>query len=352
MGDPIFTTKAHVFQIDPDTKKKWLPSSSQAVAVSFYHDNSRGLFRIISIEGSKILVNSTVTSNMNFTKTSQKFGQWSDVRASTVYGLGFPNEQDLAKFVEKFNEVKEATLHDDVTTSSNANGYSTDGKITPSILKMAASQNDAPPGSSSPNLSDSQQEKLRYENDRLKIALTQSSANAKKWEVELQTLRNNNSRLNTALVESAANVEQWKQQLSSLKEENAILKRKVLENDQSSGNIDGLLYELDEVKAKLQAAEKLTDDKNKELNSYRSKIDELTVIEIQNQKLDKKIQVVEDDNGRLKKDVSELKIQLERSKASGGRGNKDLLALQQQLSTKINEMYVMNDHLADLLQVL
>jgi len=34
---------------------------------------------------------------MAFTKTSQKFGQWSDPRANTVYGLGFTSEADLAK---------------------------------------------------------------------------------------------------------------------------------------------------------------------------------------------------------------------------------------------------------------
>ena len=34
---------------------------------------------------------------MTFTKTSQKFGQWSDARASTVYGLGFGSESDLIK---------------------------------------------------------------------------------------------------------------------------------------------------------------------------------------------------------------------------------------------------------------
>lgn len=54
-----------------------------------------------------------------------------------------------------------------------------------------------------------------------------SRANAKKWEVELQTLRNNNLRLNAALMESTTNVEQWKQQLTNLKEENAMLKKKV-----------------------------------------------------------------------------------------------------------------------------
>lgn len=55
------------------------------------------------------VINSTITPNMTFTQTSQKFGQWSDVRANTVYGLGFASESELGKFIEKFNEVKEAT---------------------------------------------------------------------------------------------------------------------------------------------------------------------------------------------------------------------------------------------------
>ena len=36
---------------------------------------------------------------MTFTKTSQKFGQWSDVRANTVYGLGFSSEVELNKVI-------------------------------------------------------------------------------------------------------------------------------------------------------------------------------------------------------------------------------------------------------------
>ena len=94
---PIFTTKAHVFQIDPETKKKWLPVSTQAVPVSFYHDSTRNSYRIISMDGSRALVNSTITANMTFAKTSQKFGQWADVRANTVYGLGFSSELELTK---------------------------------------------------------------------------------------------------------------------------------------------------------------------------------------------------------------------------------------------------------------
>lgn len=94
---PIFTCKAHVFHIDPKTKRSWMPASSTAVNVSFFYDSSRSLYRIISVEGSKAVINSTVTQNMTFTKTSQKFGQWSDIRANTVYGLGFSSEAELGK---------------------------------------------------------------------------------------------------------------------------------------------------------------------------------------------------------------------------------------------------------------
>ena len=54
-----------------------------------------------------------------------------------------------------------------------------------------------------------------------------SSANAKKWETELQTLKNNNARLTAALQESTTNVEEWKKQLNAYKEENVKLRKKV-----------------------------------------------------------------------------------------------------------------------------
>lgn len=117
---PIFTCHAHVFHIDPKTKRTWITASTKAVSVSFFYDSSRNLYRIISVEGSKAVINSTITPNMSFTQTSQKFGQWSDVRANTVYGLGFSSEAELTKFVEKFQEVKEATKS--ALTKTSANG--------------------------------------------------------------------------------------------------------------------------------------------------------------------------------------------------------------------------------------
>ncbi len=94
---PIFTTRAHVFQIDPVTKKTWKPSSTQAVPVSYYHDSAKNSYRIISVDGTKALINTLLLPTMRFTKTSLKFGQWTDAKANTVYGLGFGSENDLAK---------------------------------------------------------------------------------------------------------------------------------------------------------------------------------------------------------------------------------------------------------------
>lgn len=62
---------------------------------------------------------------MSFTQTSQKFGQWSDVRANTVYGLGFSSEAELTKFVEKFQEVKEATKNANQKNTTNGSSAAT-----------------------------------------------------------------------------------------------------------------------------------------------------------------------------------------------------------------------------------
>ncbi|XP_005177424.1 homer protein homolog 2 isoform X1 [Musca domestica] len=295
MGEqPIFTCQAHVFHIDPKTKRTWITASMKAVNVSFFYDSSRNLYRIISVEGTKAVINSTITPNMTFTQTSQKFGQWSDVRANTVYGLGFASEAELTKFVEKFQEVKEATKN----ALKSANGSTavtptTSANTSPISSRTAAmQQNDnaamvdphsvEPPNMSNTNTQNANpdspshkllttaadtkpehvtsapspapmvnvsagggggggsvvgmhtgggaatsEQQLKYENERLKMALAQSCANAKKWEIELATLKNNNLRLTSALQESTANVDEWKRQLHTYKEENIRLKREI-----------------------------------------------------------------------------------------------------------------------------
>ena len=188
--------------------------------VSFFYDSSRALYRIISVEGTKAVINSTITPNMTFTKTSQKFGQWSDVRANTVYGLGFGSEGELNKFIEKFAEVKEATSRagggkangggTGTTPTTSANASPVTGRadkhndnvepqhfphqnqndaVNSNLLKTQLNLgNDSPKKAAldkgpAPNPPLSGEAQLKYENDRLKLALAQSSANAKKWEV-------------------------------------------------------------------------------------------------------------------------------------------------------------------------
>lgn len=51
---PIFSARAHVFQIDPATKRNWLPASKHAVTVSFFYDANRNVYRIISVGGTKV----------------------------------------------------------------------------------------------------------------------------------------------------------------------------------------------------------------------------------------------------------------------------------------------------------
>ncbi|XP_012286048.1 homer protein homolog 2 isoform X2 [Orussus abietinus] len=305
MGEqPIFTCKAHVFHIDPKTKRSWVPASTAAVSVSFFYDSTRSLYRIISVEGSKAVINSTITPNMTFTKTSQKFGQWSDVRANTVYGLGFSSEAELGKFIEKFHEVKEATKIAGTKLQSNSSSVTpaTSANVSPITSRsgMPSSEQDLidPPNSSmiSSNVSASNNPNpnanmisaqnsvssqstespqhqgkstqlnttqggqttemhLKYENDRLKLALAQSSANAKKWEVELSTLKTNNARLTSALQESTANVDEWKRQLQLYKEENSRIKTKYADLEISKiaeGNSEALRLRVEALENELR----------------------------------------------------------------------------------------------------
>ncbi|CAG9863996.1 unnamed protein product [Phyllotreta striolata] len=373
MGEqPIFTCKAHVFHIDPKTKRSWMPASSAAVNVSFFYDSSRSLYRIISVEGQKAVINSTVTPNMTFTKTSQKFGQWSDVRANTVYGLGFSSEAELQKFIDKFNEVKEATRSaiSKVTanggsvvtpvTSANASPISaraataaadssTDNLLEPPGNPMVTSANSKPedeiphPRSHSisgiqSNESPSHQVKvdkgqyntspidmqLKYENDRLKLALAQSSANAKKWEIELATLKSNNARLTSALQESTANVDEWKRQLATLKEENMRLKnRNQLDMDGNKGGGD------------------MTEE------NLRMRVDQL---ELQLDSKNSEIKALQSDNQELQSTIKLAQSELEIAQSTYESQKHVLLTLNQQLLSRIQELAAIHDEMTTALQ--
>ncbi|XP_078314573.1 uncharacterized protein LOC111130409 isoform X8 [Crassostrea virginica] len=393
---PIFTTKAHVFQIDPDTKKNWIPASKSAVSVSYYYDTTRNTYRIISVDGSKAIVNSTITPGMTFTKTSQKFGQWSDPRANTVYGLGFSSEQDLQKFIEKFKEVKEMTRQavsqtPPIPPSTNQNSASqvngNEESQSPSSSKHANSSQprqflhhrssslsamqgttdtskqdvnlkerrnsfNTPnsPNNSSNNAAESQ---LKYENDRLKLALAQSSTNAKKWEVELQTLKNNNARLTAALQESTTNVEEWKKQLAAYKEESGKMKKKIVELEKrqsGSEQVAALQTELQQLTERLERVQLDNQDKQDEINQLSLRLSELSARETQSSTLQNRCKKLEEENDHLRLKVEDLQRQLSERNMSHDQESSELLRLEDQLGNKVTELYEIHEQIISLIR--
>uniref|UniRef100_A0A3Q0S1B7 Homer scaffold protein 3b n=1 Tax=Amphilophus citrinellus TaxID=61819 RepID=A0A3Q0S1B7_AMPCI len=197
---PIFSARAHVFQIDPATKRNWLPASKHAVTVSFFYDATRNVYRIISVGGTKAIINSTVTPNMTFTKTSQKFGQWADSRANTVYGLGFSTEQQLQQ-----------------------------DRHSPPLLTVNG------PGEEKLFRSKSAEVELTAEKERVKKMLSEGSMCEINLEAELFTLQDSNAKLVAALQEANSSVEQWKKQLAEYQEETDRLRDQVAELEAQLG---------------------------------------------------------------------------------------------------------------------
>ncbi|GAB1605152.1 homer protein homolog 2-like isoform X1 [Argonauta hians] len=359
---PLFSCRAHVFHMgDQESKKHWIQISKTAAVVHFYYDNARATYRIISVEDSKAVVNSTVTASMIFTKTSQKFGQWSDVSANIVYGLGFSGEKELNQFHDYFEEVK-------LLTKKNSKGkQEINGGMDHEALKKAGT----PPGNplchtrtsslsslpiSSSNLQDQRrgslsssatslpgnvtEAHLKYENDRLKLALAQSSTNTKKWEVELQTLKANNQRLTTALQESTANVEEWKKQLAAYKEENARLKKRVQELETLSFSSDqnvAAKAELSQLTSRLNQLQLDSTTKMQEIEHLHRRIKELSNAESENAILQAKIQQIESEKEKVIVKAENLQRLLNEAKSSYELENNEVIELHHQLSKQLKD---------------
>ncbi|XP_032646520.1 homer protein homolog 2 isoform X2 [Chelonoidis abingdonii] len=337
---PIFTTRAHVFQIDPSTKKNWVPASKQAVTVSYFYDSTRNSYRIISVDGAKVIINSTITPNMTFTKTSQKFGQWADSRANTVFGLGFSSEQQLTKFAEKFQDIKEAAKlardrsQEKIETSSNHSQES--GRETPSFTR-ASSINGTDDERASHG--DSADAHLKSENDKLKIALAQSSSSVKKWETELQTLRESNARLTSALQESAASVEHWKKQFSECEEENDQLRNKIEELEEQCNEINKEKERNAQLNRRLQELESELQDKELELEDLRKQGEIIPQLMTECESVSQKLQAAERKNRDLEEKVRTLRTDVEESKQRQNSLKTELKNFLDVLDGKIDELH-------------
>ncbi|NP_001018470.1 homer protein homolog 2 [Danio rerio] len=301
MGEqPIFTTRAHVFQIDPTTKKNWVPASKQAVTVSYFYDSARNSYRIISVDGTKVIINSTITPNMNFTKTSQKFGQWADSRANTVFGLGFASEQQLSKFAEKFLEVKEA--------AKLAREKSQD-KMETSSDQSQESGRDTPSGNQPSSINGTDDEKISHSGPETAALKAESSAESRKTQATRSLEENNQLRSKIAELELQC------KELSVERERNA-----------------QLTVRIQELEADLQ-------DKQQELENLRKQAEIIPQLMAECESLSGKLQAAELSSSGLRERVELLQGEAQHRQQQQNSLKTELKLLMEQLDGKIDELH-------------
>ncbi|XP_062860736.1 homer protein homolog 2 [Trichomycterus rosablanca] len=345
MGEqPIFTTRAHVFQIDPSTKKNWVPASKQAVTVSYFYDSARNTYRIISVDGTKVIINSTITPNMNFTKTSQKFGQWADSRANTVFGLGFGSEQQLSKFAEKFQEVKEAAKmgrDKSLEKSDTASNHSLEsGRNTPSS-NQASSMN----GTDDEKFFHAPDTPvLKSENERLKAA-EQSS---KQYELELQSLNESNTRLTEALQEANGSVEKWKTHTAACQEENTLLRNKVAELESLCKEVNQDKEKHSQLVAKVQKLQTEVQEKEQELENLRKQAEIIPQLMSECDGLNVKLQAAEQSNHEARGRLGVLQGEVSEGQHRQSNMKNELKKFMDVLEGKIDELHEVRQGLSRL----
>ncbi|XP_066568080.1 homer protein homolog 1 isoform X1 [Amia ocellicauda] len=375
MGEqPIYSTRAHVFQIDPNTKKNWVPTSKHAVTVSYFYDSTRNVYRIISLDGSKAIINSTITPNMTFTKTSQKFGQWADSRANTVYGLGFSSEHHLVKFAEKFAEFKEAARlakeksQEKMELTSTPSQESAAGDIqsplTPESINGTDDERATPDvtQNSEPRAEPTQNAlpfTHRPVNGAVPTFLThmhpvapnqQCSTISKHWEAELAALKGNNAKLTAALLESTANVKQWKQQLAAYQEEAERLHKRVTELECMSGQANVIKSHKTELNQTIEELESTLKAKEEEIERLKEEVDNAHQLQAQRDSLTQKLLETETRNKDLELQLNELEQRLESSQLEQEAFRKNLKTLLEILDGKIFELTELRDNLAKLIE--
>nr|XP_020471903.1 homer protein homolog 3-like isoform X3 [Monopterus albus] len=345
---PIFSTRAHVFQIDPATKRNWIPASKHAVNVSFFYDANRSVYRIISVGGTKAIINCTVTPSMTFTKTSQKFGQWADSRANTVYGLGFATEQQLHQFSEKFKEVKDA--------ARLARGKSQDKELVNTALTIAAPQYSQSPPVMCVNgpedklyRSQSADITLSSEKERIKKMLSEGSICDMNLEAELFGLQDSNSKLVAALHEANANVEQWKKQLAAYQEETERLREQVadLEAHGAQGPSDLLK---DELTQSLEELEALLKAKDEEIHILQSKKAEYHEMEHARDEAIRRFREMEMRNAELERRIQNTEQNLSNSLEERDRMDTEIQRAIEILDIKIFDLNDLRQSLVKLLE--
>ncbi|XP_007943675.1 homer protein homolog 3 [Orycteropus afer afer] len=348
---PIFSTRAHVFQIDPTTKRNWIPAGKHALTVSYFYDATRNVYRIISIGGAKAIINSTVTPNMTFTKTSQKFGQWADSRANTVYGLGFASEQHLTQFAEKFQEVKEAAR---LAREKSQDG----GELTSPALGLASHQvpptplvsANGPPSDEKLFRSQSADAPGPTERERLKKMLSEGSVGEVQWEAEFFALQDSNNKLAGALREANAAAAQWRQQLEVQRVEAERLRQRVAELEVQAAVEQPAVGEKEPGQSREQL-EVLVQTKDQEIQTLKSQTGtprETPDAAAERDETQQKVQDLETRNAELEHQLRMSEHSLEEARAERERARAEVVRATQLLDVKLFELSELREGLARL----
>ncbi|XP_057218487.1 homer protein homolog 3b [Triplophysa rosa] len=349
MGEqPLFSAKAHVFQIDPATKRNWIPASKHAVTVSFFYDVGRSVYRIISVGGTKAIINSTITPNMTFTKTSQKFGQWADSRANTVYGLGFTSEQHLQQFAEQFKDLKEAAR---LVRDKSQEKF----ELLSPALNITTPQ--APPlldvnGSTEEKLFRSKSADMEQttEKEQMRKMLSEGSICEINSEAELFSLRESNAKLLAALHEASSSIEQWKKQLAEYQEETDRLREQVAELEaQSSVSASGERGS-EELTQSMAEMEALIKAKDEEIKILQGKKPDVTDLEKEREEASKRVQDLEEKNAELENRVQSAENALAFSLDARNQVESEVQNVIETLDVKIYDLSNLRQNLSKLLE--
>ncbi|XP_010784162.1 homer protein homolog 3 [Notothenia coriiceps] len=354
---PIFSARAHVFQIDPATKRNWLPASKHAVTVSFFYDASRTVYRIISVGGTKAIINSTITPNMTFTKTSQKFGQWADSRANTVYGLGFSTEQQLHQFAEQFKEVKEAAR---LAREKSQERFELSNPAlniaAPELSQELSEERHSPPlltvngpGEEKLFRSKSAEVELTVEKEKVKKMLSEGSMCEINLEAELFTLQDSNAKLVAALQEASSSVEQWKQQLDEYQEETDRLRDQVAELEGQLGHPAAGQSAREELSQSLEELEALLSAKDQEIHNLQSKKTDVGELEKEREETIQRLEDLERLNSNLEDRVQSTEKTLASSREEQNQAEVEVQRIIEVLDVKICDLNDLRQSLAKLI---
>ncbi|XP_063712978.1 homer protein homolog 2-like isoform X2 [Symsagittifera roscoffensis] len=385
---PVFTSRAHVFFIEPNSgKKEWTPAGAAegSVPVDICYDHTRHNYKVTSIVDSKPVFSSALSPDYTFIKTSHKFGQWLDTSNGVLYGLGFANETELSNFSKKFNQYKEESTPPPPVTNNNRYSQSNgplpnsdeepitldNGKQYQSLYSASSpfKDLDASPimDRKHPNeagvgnkpkqgrhrlheldgdLNDhsDEAERLKLEWEKSQHQLNQLSRENKRKEEEIEGLRRNNVKLTSAMRESAANVEEWKKLLHKYREDSLEAKNKF-----HALYATGPSYYIAEMEAKQKEREEqlrlsaLEDEKIQSLQKELQEKDREIAI------LNKELLTTQNDNNRLQMDNNRLRSQLDQMREelnnkseNEGKKKKEQQEMASQMNSKIQELQLMN----------